>query len=435
MGLTGALTLDAQGNPNAVFIFQIGSTLTTASNSSVNVINGGQSCNVFWQIGSSATLGTGTAFVGSILAQASIGMNTGASINGGVLARTGAVTLQSNAVTVCSLAAPTPTLGKAFVPATVNAGGVATLTITMSNPAVTPATLTAALIDALPSGLVIAAAAGGSYLNTLLAGALITSNGSNAAPAIATLTVIPPGPGAPLLGKSFGPASIGTGGVSTLTITLSNPNVTDAALTVALIDTLPSGMVIAATPNAATTCTGSGAPAAVAGGSTVILPVGRSVPANGSCTLTANVTSAVGGSYLNTLAAGALITSNGNNAAPGIATLTVVPPGPTAPILGKTFGPASVNAGGVSMLTITLSNPNATDATLTAALTDALPSGMVIAATPNVATTCTGSGAPVAVAGASTVSSPAGRSIPANSNCTLTVNVTTWQPAALTSTR
>ena len=64
MGLTGTLTLDAQGDPNAVFVFQIGSTLTTASNSSVRVINGGQNCNVFWQIGSSATLGTGTTFAG-----------------------------------------------------------------------------------------------------------------------------------------------------------------------------------------------------------------------------------------------------------------------------------------------------------------------------------------------------------------------------------
>ena len=70
--LTGDLVLDAQGNPAAVWIFQMGSTLTTASNASVVVINGGSSCNVFWQVGSSATLGTGTAFKGNILALASI---------------------------------------------------------------------------------------------------------------------------------------------------------------------------------------------------------------------------------------------------------------------------------------------------------------------------------------------------------------------------
>src|SRR6202140_1509471 len=94
--LTGTLTLDAQGNANAVFIFQIGSTLTTASNSSVVLVNGAQNCNVFWQVGSSATLGTGTAFVGNILALTSITLTTGASASGRTLARNGAVTLDSD---------------------------------------------------------------------------------------------------------------------------------------------------------------------------------------------------------------------------------------------------------------------------------------------------------------------------------------------------
>ena len=78
--MTGALTLDAQGNAAAVFIFQIGSTLTTATNSSVSVINGGTACNVFWQVGSSATVGTTTQFVGNILALTSIALQTGASM-------------------------------------------------------------------------------------------------------------------------------------------------------------------------------------------------------------------------------------------------------------------------------------------------------------------------------------------------------------------
>jgi len=94
--LTGALTLDAQGNPDAVFIFQIGSTLTTASNASVLVINGAPSCNVFWQVGSSATLGTGTSFVGSILALTSISLTTGAQVFGRALARNGSVTMDTN---------------------------------------------------------------------------------------------------------------------------------------------------------------------------------------------------------------------------------------------------------------------------------------------------------------------------------------------------
>jgi len=372
MGLTGTVTLDAQGNPNAVFIFQIGSTLTTASNSLVRVINGGQSCNVFWQIGSSATLGTGTTFAGNILALASITLTTGASANGRALARTGAVTLDGSTVSVCSPASNTPTLGKAFSPATINAGGVSTLTITLSNPTATVATLTAPLVDTLPSGVVIAptpnvsttcggvgapvavaggstvtlpagrsipangsctltvsvtAAIGGSYIDILSVGALVTTGGTNAAPAVATLTVVPPGSAnTPTLGKAFSPATINAGGVSTLTITLTNPNAAVATLTASLIDTLPSGVVIAPTPNVSTTCGGVGAPVAVAGGSTVTLPAGRSIPANGSCTLTVDVTAAIGGSYTDTLLANALMTSNGNNAGPAVATLTVIPP-------------------------------------------------------------------------------------------------------------
>jgi hypothetical protein len=102
--LTGTLTLNDQGNANAQFVFQIGSTLTTASNSSVVTINGGAmpGCDVFWQVGSSATLGTGTAFEGHILADVSITMTTGATIlDGSALARTGAVTLDSNTITNC----------------------------------------------------------------------------------------------------------------------------------------------------------------------------------------------------------------------------------------------------------------------------------------------------------------------------------------------
>jgi hypothetical protein len=100
LGITGTVTLNGNGNSNSVFIFQIGAALTTAaSNSVVNLINGAQAQNVFWQVGSSATLGTYTMFSGTILAQASITLNTGAVLNGRALARTGAVTLAGNSVT------------------------------------------------------------------------------------------------------------------------------------------------------------------------------------------------------------------------------------------------------------------------------------------------------------------------------------------------
>ena len=97
--LTGALTLDFGASPGGVFVFQIGSTLTTASNAAVNVLNGGSSGAVYWEVGSSATLGTGTTFAGSILAEDSITLNTGATIScGRALALTAAVTLDANSV-------------------------------------------------------------------------------------------------------------------------------------------------------------------------------------------------------------------------------------------------------------------------------------------------------------------------------------------------
>ena len=113
--LTGTLTLNAQGNADAVFIFKMGSMLTTASASSVVLINGGFAGNVFWQVGSSATLGTGTSFSGNILALTSITVTTGARVTGRTLARNGAVTLDTNAVTATNRLPPpvTTTVGGA----------------------------------------------------------------------------------------------------------------------------------------------------------------------------------------------------------------------------------------------------------------------------------------------------------------------------------
>ena len=98
--LTGTLTLNNLGDPYALFIFQIGSTLITGSNSSVVTINGGGStgCGVYWQVGSSATIGTGTTFEGDILALTSISLKTGATLYGSALAQTGAVTLEGNTI-------------------------------------------------------------------------------------------------------------------------------------------------------------------------------------------------------------------------------------------------------------------------------------------------------------------------------------------------
>ena len=146
--LTGVLTLDAGGDADAVFIFKIGSTLTTASNASVLVINGGLNCNTFWQVGSSATLGTGTIFAGNILALTSITLTTGAQVFGRVLARNGAVTLDTNTVNSSACTAivppgpcpaivlspatlPNATLGVAYSQTITATGGTAPYTFTV----------------------------------------------------------------------------------------------------------------------------------------------------------------------------------------------------------------------------------------------------------------------------------------------------------------
>ena len=111
VGLSGVLTLDAAGDPHAVWVFQAGSTLITSSGSKIVMLNGAQSCNVYWQVGSDATLGTNSTFTGTILALTSISLQTGATVDGRVLARNGAVTLDHNTITrsACTTATTTPT--------------------------------------------------------------------------------------------------------------------------------------------------------------------------------------------------------------------------------------------------------------------------------------------------------------------------------------
>lgn len=161
--LTGTLTLDFQGNPDALFIFQTGSTLTTATGSSVAIINaGGQTCppNVFWQIGSSAVLGTTTTFVGNILALTSITMDTGSVLNGRALARNGAVTLAANTIAACGplVACAVITVTPAFLPTgSIGAPYSADVNATGGTP---PHTF-AVSSGALPTGLVLNPATGG----------------------------------------------------------------------------------------------------------------------------------------------------------------------------------------------------------------------------------------------------------------------------------
>jgi hypothetical protein len=108
LGITGTVILDGQGDPNAVFIFQTESTLITASSSTVSLIGSAQACNVFWQVGSSATVGGSSTFVGTILALTSITLVANANVDGRLLARNGAVGLDSNHVAVSACTTPGP---------------------------------------------------------------------------------------------------------------------------------------------------------------------------------------------------------------------------------------------------------------------------------------------------------------------------------------
>jgi type VI secretion system secreted protein VgrG len=125
LSLTGTLTLDGEGDPNSVFIFQTDSTLITGSGSVVALINGAQECNVFWQVGSSATLGSGSTFVGNILALTTITLGANVTVHGRALAQTGEVTLIDDTFTqpLCDLSAPTTTTTAATGATTTTGGG------------------------------------------------------------------------------------------------------------------------------------------------------------------------------------------------------------------------------------------------------------------------------------------------------------------------
>jgi hypothetical protein len=131
LNLTGTLTLDGANNADTVFIIKTNSTLTTASSSVVSLIRGAQECNVFWQVGSSATLGGSSTMVGNVMADQSITVGTGASVAGRAMARIAAVTLDTNVFTTPSCAT-TPTPGTPTTPVP------GTGTPTAGTPAATP---------------------------------------------------------------------------------------------------------------------------------------------------------------------------------------------------------------------------------------------------------------------------------------------------------
>jgi len=254
----------------------------------------------------------------------------------------------------------------------------------------------------------------GPHVNTVPVGALQTNNGHNPVAAVATLTIVnPPGTITPRVFKTFVPTAIKPNGVSTLIIYLINHATVATPLTAPFVDNLPAGVVVFG--NASTTC--GGTLTAVKGSSKVTL-TGGSIPANSQCQITVDVTASALGQFLNTLGAGTLHTTTGTNAVGTVSTLTVSNSAGIPPKIAKAFNPVTINSGGTSNLTITLSNPNSTVATLTAPFTDTFPSGIIVAG--GASSTC--GGTLTAVAGSSHITLTGG-AIPANGSCKITLTI------------
>ncbi len=342
-----------------------------------------------------------------------------------------------------------PTIAKAFSPAGIALNGTSSLTFTLTNPTANTATVTGvAFSDILPTGITVGSssasvcggtltttaptlialsganvainsqcqfsitvtgAVAGSYTNTT--GNVTSTNGGTGNTATANLDVA----AVPTITKTFGAANIPLNGSTSLSFTVTNPNASSSLSGVSFGDALPAGLVVSA-PNGVTGVCGGGTVTAIAGSSSIFLG-GATLAASASCTFSANVTGTTAGDKINTTGA-VSSTQSGVGATSNTATLTVLLP----PVIAKAFGPASIAPGSSTALTFTIQNPNASAALTGVAVTDALPSGLVVSTPAGLNGSC-GGGVIAAAAGAGSVTLSAGI-IAANGSCTFAVNVT-----------
>jgi fimbrial isopeptide formation D2 family protein/uncharacterized repeat protein (TIGR01451 family) len=342
-----------------------------------------------------------------------------------------------------------PSIAKVFNPSNIALNATTSLTFTITNPAANVDALTGvAFTDTLPTGLTVAnasatvcggtltttaptgislsgatintnsqcqfsvtvtGAAAGQYTNTT--GNVTSTNGGTGNTASANLTVATP----PTITKAFGAASILLNASTSLTFNISNPNTTIGLTGISFSDTLPAGLVVA-TPNGLTSTCGGTVTAAAGSGS--ISLTGGSLAANGSCTISLNVTGVAAGVQNNTTGP---ISSNesGAGATSNTASITVIGP----PSIAKAFGAASINLNASTTLTFTITNPNATVALTGVAFGDTVPAGLAVA-NPNGLTGSCGSGTITTgtVSGFSVVNLSGG-TIAAGGSCTFSVNV------------
>lgn len=228
----------------------------------------------------------------------------------------------------------------------------------------------------------------------------------------------------PTFQKSFNPATIGPGSVTTLRFDIANP-ATSPALNLAFSDTMPSGVVVAAAPNIVSTC---GAVTAAAGGSTISLG-GGNVGGQSACTVAVDVTSSTPGAHTNT--SGDLTSSAGNSG--GASADLVVDL--NRPGFSKSFSPAAVVFGGRSTLTFTIDNSANASQAFQLVFTDTLPTGMTVASPANASTTCTGGAVAAAAGGGSISFGPALgslSSVASGATCTVSVDVVASSVGTLT---
>ena len=358
-------------------------------------------------------------------------------------------------------------VNKSFSPNSITGGSPSVLQIDFSNPLGSSGAVSGlGITDNLPNGMVVyanpnasttcaggtvAATAGGSAVtlsgaslpvnatcsvlvnvtsllpanltNVISAGAVTTRQGfTNSVSTSATLSTLQ---GLGVL-KSFSPAAVAPNQVSHLTIQLVSTLTTISLNGVAVTDTLPTGLVIAPTPNVVSTCNIT--PTAT-GGANSIAVSGVTLAPSSSCTVQVDVVAATTGTYTNTIPVGGAISTQGyGNQTAAIATLIVMP----APTVTLAFGTNPVKAGTSSTATVTVTNTSSTQALSASALTFNLPAGLSVAATTNANTTCSG-GTATAVAAGNSVALTGGTIAPSGS-CTLRVDVFSNTPASYVGT-
>ena len=365
-------------------------------------------------------------------------------------------------------AAPIPTFVKAFDVASMEQGDVATLTFTIGNTgALVPATA-GSFTDTFPANMTVAAVpnaaasctssqssvgtfspVGGAgsvsvATNTVAAGETCTysvditvvddgsvtntssgyaSSLGTTAPAVASINITPAD--IPAFSKAFSPSTVEQGGVSTLTLTMSNPTALVSATSGAFTDSFPASMRVAPTPNLNASCTTGassfGTTSAVAGATNVSASQITINPGD-TCTFVVDVVTENTGAAVNT--SGNFTSFLGDS---GVATATLSVTAAAAPTLVKSLAPTSIAQGGVSTLSFTADNSTALVSATAGAFGDTFPTGLVIAATPNLTSSCTTAGSvtgtTTGAAGAGTYA-VSGMTLEAGASCTYTVDVT-----------